>query len=65
MKTAEKRTIEQAQAAEVPANERRPEIGFLIFMIVILAALINFSGLLSLNVGGAVNAAPVELAPAS
>lgn len=57
MKTAGKRTIDREHATEAPENERRPEVGFLVFMIVVLVALIIFSGFLSSNVGGSVNAA--------
>ena len=57
MTSAEKRLVEQDHNGETPVNERRPEIGFLIFMIVILAGLVAYADVLSFNVAGAPNAA--------
>ena len=57
MKSAEKRRIERERTGETPANERRPKIDFLIFIIVILAGLVAYSGVLSFHVAGAPTAA--------
>jgi hypothetical protein len=57
MTSAEKRRIEREHTGETLANERRPEIGFLMFTIVIFAGLVTFSGSLSFDVAGAPNLA--------
>jgi hypothetical protein len=57
MTSAERRMVERDHAGETPANERRPEIGFLIFMIVILAGLVAYAEVLSFNLAGAPDAA--------
>jgi hypothetical protein len=57
MRSADKRTVEREHTGGTRANERRPEVGFLIFMIVILTGLVAVSGVLSFNVAGAPNAA--------
>lgn len=53
MTSAEERMVERDRTGETPANERKPEIGFLIFMIAILAGLVAYADVLSFNLAGA------------